>query len=582
MSKIDSLLAMVDTISARSDKLVNTLNESNSLISLIMESNTTISKYDTEIDTMSQLVSKNNTFLAEFQKLYEKSFFLESNFGLNDCYTNDTSFSNLYNEYDFLWNEFHGANTKLSFQRTGQVHVPDSPEVLEKRVSPERKVKNTISISNLNLKPLRCKDSKVQKQKSRYRLSEAYTLNPLLALPIREVLETSTTTQYSNLMEALDQDNGTDTSFFSESSVPALPISVKNQNHEDDLSRTPPFLDVEHKTNLDSFDPSSLPLLFKSLYTLAYETGEVDDLGSLDFEPQSPDSRFEDFDNFHHFLRRSRINLKETFPPPLERARSHDSVLSVIKLEPSAPVSTSVVKRKFNNPAAMINALKKSLSTQPTVEAIYSRGIDASSKFKEHSTKLLATQGDKTPRQDDKESTPKKPPSFDLFKLMNSPLGSPRGFKRLQTPDPKQPVSSSISIPNCDIPHRRKSVDIFGKSLASSFLNLVNTSSSLPKQTRFVLPDESSHGATTTSPPEKIKKLKKDLKNPIALMNDIKSKRLPPLDRLLKNGSSSCLTIGPNKTKIINHGESSAFKKPTLRRMSQSLLTDALNESLLY
>ncbi|KAM9887924.1 hypothetical protein OXX79_013275 [Metschnikowia pulcherrima] len=83
----------------------------------------------------------------------------------------------------------------------------------------------------------------------------------------------------------------------------------------------------------------------------------------------------------------------------------------------------------------------------------------------------------------------------------------------------------------------------------------------------------------TQSPPEKIKRLKRDIKNPIASTNDTKSKRLPPTERNLANEGGSLLPISANKAKLV---KTTVPKKPTLRRLSQSLLTDALNESLMF
>ncbi|OBA18974.1 hypothetical protein METBIDRAFT_223745 [Metschnikowia bicuspidata var. bicuspidata NRRL YB-4993] len=586
MSKLDSLLAMVDEISCRSDKLVGTVDESHKLILLIVDLNTSITKYDTEIDAMSQLATRNNAFLAEFQKLYERAFYLELNFGLNECYTNNTSFGNLYSEYDFLWNEFNATNqntspkcTKSEFQNADM--VSPAPEMHQ---SPEKKVKNIISISDLNLKPLRCKDSKVQRQKSRYRLSEAYTLNPLLALPIREILESSTNTKYSNVMSvlALDHERGDDLSFISQTSVSGLPVSTST-SEEKDLTRTPPFLDTEPKEPKSS-KANSLPMLFKSLDLLDLDEDDMEDSGLLNYDCHSLESKFEDFENFHHFLRRSRINLKECFPARLERSKSDDSILTVKRGSDYSSLSQSASQQKFHNPTDMVSALKKSLSNQPTLEAIYCRKNDAASKFKEHSSKLLASQkeldiclvaGLPNPRKTQK--------NFDLFKLMNSPLGSPRGLDRPRIADKDQERNTlaNSTISNRQIPQRRKSMDLFGSSFASSFINFVSAPSSLPIH-GVTATGKYSDGLIVRSPPEQIKKMKKNAKEPIALINDIKSKRLPPSEQQLRSGSGSFLTIGPNRTKIINHGNSSPFKKPTLRRLSQTLLTDALNESLLF
>lgn len=491
MSKIDALLNMVDSINTRSDRLCAEVASSTTLISQIIDLNSLITAADSEIDTMTKLVARNNLFLSEFQVLYERSFLFEANMHLNETYTNETLFDNLFCEFDYLWQKFDLAN---------RLRAPKSPP-REPHVSPVANLglKNMLSISNLNLKPLRCKDIKVEKQKSRYRLSGAYTLNPLN--PVREVSSSSAETKCSNLMDTVDE----------VSSLCSASSSVKDTFLES--ASVAPSLDSD-PFNMDEAEVS-------------------------DFESDSP-QKFEDFDNFHHFLRRSRVDIRECFPEPLKLKSRASSIFELPLPEPA----------KYHNPADIISSLSRLLPSQPTTEAIYSQGIDTSAKFKEHSTKLLSHVPEVV--------TPTKKHNVGLFKLMNSPLGTPRGLDT-------HAASATNSLPS-----RRSSVDFL--SLAINFLSMVSSTTPQKSQCLDAVPGalvKSKHN----SPPEKIKKLKKDIKNPIAAANEIMSKRRPPTEQ-----SRSQLSVGHNKPKAYRNVP--VVNPP--RRMSQSLLRSALSESLLF
>lgn len=124
-----------------------------------------------------------------------------------------------------------------------------------------------------------------------------------------------------------------------------------------------------------------------------------------------------------------------------------------------------------------------------------------------------------------------EPKKHTFFNLLNLPLGLPR------------------------LPERRKSTGEIGVNIESTLLEIAE------------------------SPPARIKKLRKGLLDPIQIPNESRSRRLP-VERL--NGGHSQLTIGPNRTKIVRHGQNSLFKKPPVRKMSVALLHEALNESLLF
>lgn len=558
MSKLDTLLAMVDSLSTKSDRIVSSICESNDLIGLILEVNGSIAAADSEIDTMTELINKNNICLNEFEKLHEKSFFLDSNLHLNQLYTNETSLSNLNKEYSYLLTSFGHQNVR---------HLSDQPLTEAPLVVEDKKLKNALSISNLELKPIRCRNAKVTKQKSRYRLSAAYTLNPLQENPNRDFLRSSHETNFSSIMENKTIDSS-DTSIGEDTS---------KIHHET-------FIDHEDFNNLeDTFENQTSPKIQERLFTFGAMSPvnmnyvNLDDLEEYDFNLSdvSPSSS-EELENFHKYLRQSRVDLRTAFPAPLQKSRSHDSVFSGVKIPTQQPPPP-----KFHNPAIMLTSHAKETINQPTVETIYSSSsksnmamdiLPAMSHFKEHSKRLLQEVQPPTQPVDIPESptklkplTPRRKSTFTIFNLLNSPMGSPSGFNKHST----EPAERA--------PPRRGSIDLMSKSFASGLMSLVAKSVDTTERGKMA---EKTTKSVHFSPPEKIKKLKKGIRDPIEIRNDIQSKRLPPPDRNLQNGSHSSLTIGPGNTKVLNHGEFSIFKRPTVRTMNQSKLREALNESL--
>lgn len=517
MSKVDRLLTMVESLAQRSDRIVSLIEESNTLISLIFALNSSIAAADTQIDSMTELLNKNNLCLNEFEKLGEKSFFLESNIHANDRFTTEMSLENLKREYDYLLHNYKHHNRRFALE--------------EKPEQDNTALKNMLSISNLNLKPIRCSLTRVSKQKSRYRLSSAYTFNPLAN---SRSTSKSSNESYDSVMELTFAGNS-DTSY--NGSTPS--VEEKNSPQHRGLSPFTTDATEEHNHNFeshttnDNYSLHSYHLLevgnvtespkasFTNMDSLDINDMDSCSDSSLDLE-ESPSKL--DADNFHHFLRQSRIDMRTAFPN-VEISLPEESIF----LE-KAPIQS----HKFHNPATILHT-QKGIS-QPTVEPIYSSSFDKNpdvSHFKEHSRKLLQPENSPT-----KPVTPKRK-NFTIFNLLNSPLGSPR---------------MGLSI------DRRQST---GVSISSSFMQLVGPIDSKP------------------SPPEKIKRLKKGLRDPIQITNETNSKRMPPPDRQLRHGSHSSLTIA-NKTKIINHGGASLFKKPPVRRLSHLLLTSALHDSLLY
>lgn len=543
MAKIDELLALADSITKSSDSLLRSVSELTLVVSLLLEIHHSIVAADAEIDNYTHLITRNNSYLNEMQKLHEKSYFLEANLQSNDLYTNETSYSNLNKEYTYLWRSFGFDNLNFSVEDETHllVHEPLRSSLNHK-----------LSISNLNLKPLRCKSTKVFKKKSRYRIAEAFNLNPLASnLP-----------QFSGMvapaLESVSEDELSRNALNASSSELSSIMDVSP--HRNSIASTQSYhLDPANTLHKSTFSGSSLPLSVKSFKPLNIDKFDIDDLEQLDFDYDSS-SPARDFDNFNDFLRKSRIDLQSSFPA-LKKSVSYESVFSApltLKVEPP---------KKFQNPIDIVYSLKRQTVTQPTVEAIYSSTFDAQHNFKDHSRKLLAEEtrpvAISLPRvtSANANTTPTRKPSVGLFKLMNSPLGSPRGFSE----------SPFVLQPRMIQKERKGSIDLISKSLATSFMNLVGTSPgvslSLPQTT-----------TSSNSPPEKIKKMRKDLRGPISATNDLMTKRRPPSDRERRDSMQSL----HGKRPILKKEKEKEVKPVMFSLMSLDSFKDALKESFFF
>lgn len=547
MSKIDELLNLADSIAVSSDSLLRSVSELNHVVSLLLEIHHSIVEADSEIDNYSQLIARNNSYLTEMQKLHEKSFFLEANLQSNDLYTNETSYSNLYKEYSYLWRSFGYDNLSFSVQDD------DMPPKDQQR----SRLNHMLSILNLNLKPLRCKSVKVAKKKSRYRITEAFNMNPLApGLPpfppmasgpelrtvsealSRYVLNASSTDVSSLMDESPHRHSITSTQTYGENSDEMRELSLQDLSLHGLLSLEDPSPAISTPLNINTFN--------------------LNDVEHLDFDYDSSSPVHSDFDNFHQFLRKSRVDLQNSFPT-LKKSVSYELVFS-------APLTLKVeAPKKFHNPVDIIYTQKREIVTQPTVEEIYSLPFDAHSKFREHSQKLLAEEtkpitiaGNTSVASGFMAMTPTRKPSVGLFQLMNSPLGSPRGLSD----------SPLVQRPRMAHKERKGSIDLISKSLATSFMSLVGTSPG----TATVSADVQT--ASSKSPPEKIKKMRKDLKDPISARNDILMKRRPPVDRERRNSNHSTAGAQP---KLKKDG-----KPALLGQINLDLLKEAFKDSLFF
>lgn len=498
------------------------------MISLLLEIHHSIDAADSEIDNYSQIISRNNSYLNEMQKLHEKTFFLESNLSTSDLYTSETSYSNLRKEYLYLWRSFGFDNLSFSI---------DDYETPPQQQEPSR-LDHMLSILNFNLKPLRCRSIKVATKKSKYRITDVFNFNPLA--PTLPVLPTPAEPSSSTVLEpgvvryVLNASSSDVSSLMDEgpnrnsiASVQSYDMDqdgevVGSSKHRNALENSP--------LSANSFQPSFI-------------------IDSLDMN----EMQHLDFDNFHLLFRESRLGL-QTMAPSLKKSVSDELIFS-------GPLPFIVEQpKKFHNPIDIVSFQKREMLMQPTVEAIYSLPFDAQLSFKEHSKKLLTEESN--PAAFDIQSskpmtlTPTRKPGYGLFRIMNSPLGSPRGFS-------DSPLSQRLFAINKE---RNGSVDLINKSLATSFMNLVGTS---PSPSVYV-----NHVNASKSPPERIKKMRKDLREPISATNDLVSKRCPPLQRR----RNSMYSIA-GKADLLKEQEK---ETPFFTPLSLDLLKETFKESFLF
>lgn len=478
MSRLDSLLDLVDTLLARSVRLSSAVAESCALLNNIKELDSAIAYADSKIDSMSELLLLNSACINGFDKLQDKIFFLESNSHVNEYSTNLGSLDILHSEYDHLLSSFRRQNDWV------QETSPSNSKATASQ--PSASLRNMLSILNLELKPIKCRSTKVSKQKSKYRLS-AFNFNPID-------------------MASVEQ---------SPLSAKAI-VHSKSDNSPQGAEKVRDFSKSSHETDLSSLmDAANVSgYSFENSLDSALESGNfsvnVDDV-ELDFSDEHVPA-FNEFDNFEHYLRQSRIDLRTAFETrtktPLFVPKTEEDESVILGTE-NAVVQNAF---RFHNPAATISEMK-SLS-QPTVEEVYSTSKPMNNEFLEQTRKFFQTPEKVAERRNSEslQDTPTK--RVHLFSLLNSPLGSPRTGRRkslssLEASNSNEPQASLSSI------HSE-----FGLANLFRFVGSSSVTLSVP-----AVPI--THVAVGNLPPEKIKQLRKQRTEPIAINADVAVKRRP-------------------------------------------------------
>ncbi|KAK6456884.1 uncharacterized protein RJT20DRAFT_126959 [Scheffersomyces xylosifermentans] len=286
------------------------------------------------------------------------------------------------------------------------------------------------------------------------------------------------------------------------------------------------------------------------------------DLSYFDKELDPEEGLGGEVDNFENYLRKSRIDLHKAFPHLLQKSKSSESLLNSLSIysdevQPIKEENKPTFSYKFHNPIENVKLSTSSQSATATVEPIYFKNGPPKKKL------LFA------PEPED----PKQILSDVMLRTEQrirevSPISSPL---KITSPNFSTIFNFNLNASSF-ADERRNSIDLIGKSLSNGFKQLVNTPASIgnsPKPKR-------------ASTPQKIRDLKRLSREhkPITVQSETQAKRLPV--RIPRNdGSFSQMTIGPNKTYSISHGDSSMFRKPVVSRVSHNSLREALAQSLL-
>ncbi|CCE85977.1 Piso0_005619 [Millerozyma farinosa CBS 7064] len=258
---------------------------------------------------------------------------------------------------------------------------------------------------------------------------------------------------------------------------------------------------------------------------------EIDNISvSSNLSVSSKESAQDDisFTDFSRFLRRSRLDLPKSFPHILERANSHDSVLTK---------RNARIDHKFHNPTERIKTSSVQLAT-PTVEKICSDRITSGqpSKYNTDSVKWINQVISKTSVKENS-----------LDKNVNEHSNTKSRLSIFNFYPNTSPV-------NIEPERRRASVDIISQSISEGFKNLIYSK------------DKKHINARPTNP----NIIGGDSENSI---------RNTPIRK--NSGAHSKLIVGPNKTKIISYGNIPSSHQPIVSDLNNKSLQEALSMSLM-
>lgn len=445
MSRIDQLMLVVELLERKSCSIVDRSHDSVALVQKISRLYDNWTQEEHHCAHLHSQAAANFLLLTGFRTLDEKLFLLDANLNTSDVYTSSMSLENLKREYYYMLKNpeistdtnfelttnfaelpYHNRPSRRSrseylpyhLQHNLQYNLPSFnlslPAMSLLAVPTELPHKS--SIADLKLKPIKCRTSQPYKKKSRYRLSQIYTLNPVVDTSFESVSPERHVSKASQVSEALSHQNTQD------QTSSTLPTTFEDERETSDLTVT-----IELEKDLDAFhidghNPSPDRVSASSLLSL------------------SPPL---EFDNFNDFLRKSRLDLQAS-PPKLKRSTSHDSIFHEAKL-------------KFHNPAEKINV--KSDVVTPTFESIYCQ-----ESARESSSKLLAEMIQKADLQPISKTPTKQPFSLGLGSPLQPTLSHvtsspPRrnsvskaltsSFFSLMAPSPRQ---SSVDYKRGNIP----------------------------------------------------------------------------------------------------------------------------------
>lgn len=212
----------MDHLDEKSTSLLQSARNTSSLVAEVTKLHSSIAAADSTIGLLNDSIASNYSYLHRIDQLHERSFFLESSLSTNDFVTNQNTWSNLYAEYKHILNHIEGPVVDISTPQTinteevsrDKIDLAEVPRLLSK----------IISVSDMQLKPIRCREKKMYKKKSKYRLSHIYNINPLASSPILEV---------PNSEEEIDASSSFDTQEDDEVMIQIIDDSTVIQNDND-------------------------------------------------------------------------------------------------------------------------------------------------------------------------------------------------------------------------------------------------------------------------------------------------------------------------------------------------------------
>jgi hypothetical protein len=523
MSRLDLLILFMDRLESLSATLVQAAAHTAELAQQSTRLHLALSAADAAIGTLSATVAANLDYLRRLGQLHERSFFLEASFDTNDPVTNQTAWLNLHAEFEHL---------ETAFRHSPTAAPPLQPHTLS----------NSYSVSNIRLKPIRCREKKAYKKKLRYRLSQIYTINPLASSPIPETPGIDSWSDAGTPLEQTQQtaplltlatspETSAATPRVRSNSVPDLQrdafdnvnmmrsTNIMNRYHDESeetlrYKRLRHFVSVNDGFHLRPPPPLQETTAADASFTKTpvftpiesqpdFELLDIDQCS--DFSYYSPDKLEEDKleeDNYGQYLRKSRLDLHHILPNVIKRSSSHDSIFA------------RQSSWKFHNPVDKCVAA-------PTIKV-----SDDSIYFQ-------------SARKESGEDGSDKPAQTARF-------------------------LSDVILKDAATPMRNAGFSLFDFATNSPF-----TKPSIQV------------AESPTRPAPRIKATPTVRTMPIAIATHNQAMRQPPVRKDRTDGTHSSLTIGPNKTRIFTHGEQSYFKRPLASKVSQNSLHEALNFNML-
>ncbi|CAH2352960.1 hypothetical protein CLIB1423_08S04764 [[Candida] railenensis] len=644
----------MDRLESKSSSLIQTANNTSTLLSHVTKLHSSIALADSTIGTLNETIATNYTYLHKIDQLHEKSFYLESSLSSNDVITNQTTWNNLYNEYQFIVDQFKQSTDKIRIRGTTLGENGIEPKEEEnnnnkkmKRSTPlehqlpalqppseERTLSNSISVSDIRLKPIRCREKKMYKKKSRYRLSQIYNINPLASSPILEVPGSDMEFDNSSFVRTQpnvisntqteeeetegDRTSSTDNGYKEASTLCTSPeilfpplsisslrarsnsvpeISFHTASGENAVSGLNIFSSegiMKQSNILNEFSENEETLRmnrlkhFVSMSNVFHRNGagpHIQEQG-----PQKAKETIEEegspFDiNFNKTPIFTPICLENNDLDHLDiDACSDYSYYSPEKLEED-DFEKYLRRSRVDLADAFPNTIKRSKSHDSvfsnhitTPKWIFHNPIDntASTQIAGPTIKIsddyIYYRGN-----EDKRGKKVSDKTANLLNEVISKNSEPNVEKDIPTTPSKIPNSNfSLFSPFKTTSANMSSGPSLSKSFSESIMSLVNSDKKKP------LPTSTTTTAIAPMVPE-FTPTKSSLSStkPIIINNSSQLQRIPPARRERTDGSHSKLTIGPNKTAIFNHGEQSYFKRPLQSKVSHNSLHEALSFSML-